>query len=105
MKDYPTLPEIKSLLRNNLVKPLRIKVLEAFIIGSEAKGTSTEKSDLDIAVVIPVMKRKTSIQFSEIYHSHFKFENQKPKWKDKRIDFQFYYETDKDLQDIQKIAV
>lgn len=105
MKIYPSITEIRGLLKNNLTKPLRIKVLKAFIIGSEAKGISNEKSDLDIAILIPELKRKTSIQFSENYHSYFKLENQKPKWKERTIDFQFFFENDKDLKNIKKIPI
>jgi predicted nucleotidyltransferase len=105
MKTYPSITEIRELLKNNLTKSIRVKVLKAFIIGSEAKGISNEKSDLDIAVVIPELKRKTSIQFSENYHSYYKLESQKPKWKERIIDFQFFYETDKDLKNIKKIPV
>ncbi len=105
MKTYPSITEIRGLLKNNLTKPLRVKVLRAFIIGSEGKGTSNEKSDLDIAIVIPELKRKTSIQFSENYHSYFKLENQKPKWEERIIDFQFFFESDKDLKTIKKIPV
>lgn len=105
MKTYPTITEIRGLLKNNLAKSIRVKVLKAFIIGSEAKGTSNKNSDLDIAVVVPAINRKTSIQFSEHYHSYFKFENQKPKWDGRIIDFQFFYENDMHLKTLKKIPI
>ncbi len=105
MDKYPTLSEIRQLLRYNLTKPLRVKIINVFVIGSEAKGTANSMSDLDIAVIIPKLKRKTSINFSEDYHSRFTSENQKPKWKNRLIDVQFFFATDRELDEIKKIPI
>lgn len=105
MNKYPTIVEIKQLLRYNLTKPTRVKVIKAFVVGSEAKGTTNSKSDLDIAVIIPNHKRKTSIRFSEDYHSNFQTLTQKPNWNNKFIDFQFFFKTDIELKKIKKLPI
>jgi predicted nucleotidyltransferase len=48
---YPTIKWIVSQLRNNIIARVPYKVLAAYIVGSEAKGTARPDSDLDVAVV------------------------------------------------------
>lgn len=100
MFEYPSLVWVKGNLRNNLIKPLRLKVTRAFIVGSYANGTFDENSDLDIAVVIPRRIGISSMQFSEDYHSNFTSNEQKPKWNNKIVDLQFFYENDAELDEI-----
>lgn len=78
MNKYPTLPEIRQLLRYNLTKPLRVKIINAFIVGSEAKGTAISISDLDIAVIIPKLKKKHQLNSARtiIHVLHLKIKNQ-----------------------------
>jgi predicted nucleotidyltransferase len=105
MIEYPSIAYLKKELRYNYTKSIRPKILKAFIIGSEAKGKVNPKSDLDIALIIPKIKGKTSIQFTEIFHSNFISEYQKPKWNNRIIDFQFYFEDDFELKKIPKIEI
>jgi hypothetical protein len=105
MKQYPSIKFLRRELRCNLTKSIRPKILKAFIIGSDAKGIENSKSDLDVALIIPKVKGKTSIQFTDIFHSHFTSENQKPKWNNRIIDFQFYFEYDFELNEIPKIEI
>jgi predicted nucleotidyltransferase len=67
---YPDKRWVISQLRNNLTSRTRRPVLDTFIIGSEARGTVTAESDLDIAVIVPKVKGKTSLQLTEQYHSN-----------------------------------
>ena len=105
MIEYPSIAYLKKELRYNCTKSIRHKIFKAFIIGSEAKGNSNSKSDLDIALVIPKIKGKTSIQYTKNFHSYFTSETQKPKWNSRVIDFQFYFEDDFELDEIPKIKI
>jgi predicted nucleotidyltransferase len=105
IKEYPSLKWVREKLRFNLVKPIKKKVLKAFIVGSEAKGTAKPDSDLDIAVVIENMPRKTSLQFTEEYQSSFVSDKWKPKWNGRIVDFQFFYFDDKELDKYSKIEL
>lgn len=93
------------MLRYNSTKPLSIKIVKAFIIGSEASGNSSANSDLDIAIIIQTKKTKSSLKFTEQYHSCFTNQTQKPKWNDRTIDFQFFYEDDDELNAIMKVEI
>jgi predicted nucleotidyltransferase len=102
---YPSIKEVKQMFRYNITKPLSIKIIKAFIIGSEAKGNTTNESDLDIAIVIKKKRTKSSLKFTEQYHCYFTNEAQKPKWKKRIVDFQFFYEDDEELDKIKKIEI
>lgn len=104
-KDYPTLKNLKSVLRNNIIFPLRRKIIEAYIVGSEAKGTANENSDLDIAIVVEPVRGKTSLQLTEAYHNKFSSEQFVPRWNGRKIDVQFFYPTDSELEGFQKIKL
>jgi len=104
-KDYPTLKKLRSILRNNIIVPLRRKVIEAYIIGSEAKGTANENSDLDIAIIIEPVRGKTALQLTETYHSKFSSEQFVPRWNGRKIDVQFFYPEDEELKKYQKIKL
>lgn len=88
--NYPTIKWIKSTLKNSCYAPTNVKILAAYIVGSEAKGTAKLDSDLDIAVVIMPIRGKTSIQKSSEYHNKFRCDSQKPRWNGRMIDFQFF---------------
>ena len=105
MNKYPSIIFLKRELRYNLTKSIRPKIIKAFVIGSEAKGNSNPNSDLDIALIIPIVKGKTSIQYTESFHSHFISESQKPRWNNRIMDFQFYFEDDYELNEITKIEL
>jgi|19_taG_2_1085344.scaffolds.fasta_scaffold48626_2 predicted nucleotidyltransferase len=117
--EYPTKNELHHLLTNvyreNLYKALyatstlahiKFKVLNMSIVGSEAKGTAKPDSDLDIAVTIPKLgERISALDFSETYHATFHSNEDMPHWKDKRIDFQFFYQNDPTFQKYNKIEL
>lgn len=87
----PTITWIKRTLRESLYAPRRVNVLAAYIVGSVAKGTARDDSDLDIAVVIPRVRGKTSIQYTEAYHAKFPCDAAKPVLEGRCVDFQFFY--------------
>jgi predicted nucleotidyltransferase len=102
---YPTIAWLKSELRYNLTKPLRIRPINVFIIGSYARNENKEESDLDIAIVIPTIRGKTSLQYSANYHSCFTHNRQKPSWHGIVVDIQFFYVNDAELDDYPKIEL
>jgi predicted nucleotidyltransferase len=79
--------------------------LAGYIIGSEAKGTAKENSDLDIGIIIPKSDYISALKRTEIYHSKFMSDEQKPKWKGRIVDFQFFYEDDPELKTYSKIQI
>lgn len=102
---YPSLKKVRSWLRWNITAPMKKKVIGAYIIGSEAKGTAKPNSDIDIAIIIEPMSRKTSLKFTEDYHSKFKNNNSYPKWNGRKIDFQFFFPEDSELKKYSKIKL
>lgn len=90
----PKMKDVRSMLRFNPVASVRDKVLEAYIVGSVAKGTNGDGSDLDIAVIIPAKKTVSDYKFTVRYHQKFMQDNHKPHWQGMRVDFQFYYNPD-----------
>lgn len=105
MSAYPTVKQVKSLLRNNLVAPTRRKVLSACIVGSEAKGIARPDSDLDIAVVVEPVRGKTALRLTEEYHGKFISNRFKPTWEGRRVDVQFFYPGDTELGTYSKIEL
>jgi hypothetical protein len=103
--EYPTIAWLKSALRYNLTKSLRIRPINVFIIGSYARNEHKEESDLDIAIVIPVIRGKTSLQYTANYHSCFTHNRQKPSWNGMVVDIQFFYVSDTELDDYPKIEL
>lgn len=89
--EMPKISDIRGMLRYNPVKSCREKVLSAYIIGSTAKLSSKQSSDIDIAIIIAPKSRKTAIRFTEEYHESFVEERFCPHWKGKKVDFQFFY--------------
>ncbi len=102
---YPTKKDIIKMLRYNLTSRVKFPLLSGYIIGSEAKGTAKKDSDLDIGVIIPKSDYISALKRTEIYHSKFMSDEQKPKWKGKIVDFQFFYEDDSELTHYNKIQI
>lgn len=102
---YPTIRQIKSMLRNNTVVQVRRQLTAAHVVGSVAKGTATAASDLDIAVVIQPVRGKTSLQLTEDYHGRFTDNRFKPQWNGRTVDFQFFYPEDSELEGYAKITL
>ncbi len=98
------LKDVRSMLRWNAFSSRRDKALNAFIIGSVAKGTATEDSDIDIAVIIPELN-KSALKITEHYHSKFQKNMQMPSFNGYRVDLQFFYEGSKELEEYSKIQI
>jgi tRNA nucleotidyltransferase (CCA-adding enzyme) len=101
----PELKHVRAMLRQNAYVSCREKVLEAYIIGSVAKGTSHKDSDLDIAIVIQAKARKSSLKFTEHYHAKFTCGSQKKKWAGLTVDFQFFYPNSQELASYTRIKL
>lgn len=101
----PSIAKVSSLMRNNKWVKRQYGITSAFVVGSVAKGTATDESDIDIAIIIPRVKGKTSVRVSEDYHSRFTRNFQMPHFAGRRLDFQFYYEDDKSLEGYSKIEL
>jgi len=105
MLKYPSKKDIVSMLRNNLTSRVDYPILNAFIIGSEAKGTAKDDSDLDIGIIIPKSDKISSLKRTEHYHSKFTSDVFKPKWNGRIVDFQFFYKDDPELEKYSKIKI
>lgn len=101
----PKLAKVASLLRNNKWVKRDYKIISAFVIGSVAKGTAGNDSDIDVAIIIPKVKGKTALKVTENYHSRFASNLQMSHFHGRRLDFQFFYEGDKSLLDYSKIQL
>lgn len=105
LKSLPSLSWVRARLRYGIRVAVRRKVLAAYVVGSFARGRATEKSDVDIAVIINPVKGKSSLKYTENYHGHFTSNSQYPTWEGHRVDFQFFYPTDPELKRYQKIPL
>jgi predicted nucleotidyltransferase len=105
VKSYPSLSWIKRELRNNVCYPFKKTIVVAYIIGSEAKGTAKENSDLDIAIIIEPIRGKSSLKKTEEYHQKFTSTIFKPKWDNRIVDIQFFYPGCPELSTYEKIKV
>jgi predicted nucleotidyltransferase len=103
--EIPSIKWIRRNLKQNVV-PFYGEVLNAFVVGSVARGNAGPDSDLDIAVIIKRQRGGiSSIKFTDRYHSRIRFDSWKPKFNDRIVDFQFFYETDSELETYAKIDV
>jgi predicted nucleotidyltransferase len=101
----PTVTKVGSLMRNNKWVKRNYEIKSAFVVGSVAKGTAGDDSDIDIAIIIPKVKGKTALKATEQYHSRFTTNHQMPHFHGRRLDFQFFYEDDKSLLNYAKIQL
>lgn len=102
---YPSIAWVRSNLRYNLHSHSKDKVLAAYIVGSEAKGTAKSDSDIDIALIVSEQPRLTALKKTERYHQKFAEEGQKPAWQGRVVDFQFFYENDPEFLGYSKIKI
>lgn len=101
----PTVTKVGSLMRNNKWVKRNCEIISAFVVGSVAKGTAGDDSDIDIAIIIPKVRGKTALKFTEQYHARFMSNHQMPHFNGRRLDFQFYYEGDASLLNYSKIKL
>ena len=101
----PTVAKVGSLMRNNKWAKRNYEIKSAFVVGSVAKGTAGESSDIDIAIIIDKVKGKTALKVTENYHSRFTSNHQMPHFHGRRLDFQFFYEGDNSLTNYAKIQL
>ncbi|MDO8415202.1 MAG: nucleotidyltransferase domain-containing protein [Agitococcus sp.] len=102
---YPSISWVRQRLRNNMTSRVKDTVLACYIVGSEARGCARSDSDLDIAIVVASKPRLTALKMTEWYHAKFREENQKPMWKGRIVDFQFFYPNDEALAGYSKVTV
>lgn len=105
LKTSPSLSWVRKELKLNLVYSFRRKVIVAYIVGSEAKGTTNVNSDLDVAIIIESIRGKTALQITEDYHQKFLDDLFKPRWENRILDFQFFFPDDQDLKIYKKIPI
>lgn len=101
----PSVRWVRSALRHNLVARARYQILAAYIVGSVAKRTARPDSDLDIAVIIPPVRGRSTLQITERYHAKFEDDRCKPRWHGRVVDVQFFYEDDPELQTYSRIEL
>ncbi len=102
---YPSLRWVVGRLRNNVIYRVRYKVLDGYVVGSEAKGTARPDSDLDIAVIITPVRGRSALQISERYHAQFADDQWKPHWNGRVVDIQFFYPDDPELAGYSRIKL
>ena len=93
-----TLDRVGKLMRNNLWVKRKYTILSACVVGSVARGTDHDNSDIDIAVIIPKVRGKRAITVTEQYH-------QKPHFNGRQVDLQFFYENDPALKSYDTIPL
>ncbi len=99
----PDIAWIKNRLRWGTPR-VRHPIRAAYFVGSRARNDKSPKpdSDLDIALVIPRIRGKTALQFSDEFHQK---QRTLPEWDGVRVDFQFFYADDPELAGYSKIEV
>jgi predicted nucleotidyltransferase len=101
----PAFIKVGSLMRSNLWVKRNYAIISAFVVGSVAKGTAGDDSDIDIAIIIPKVKGKSALKVTEQYHARFTSNSQMPHYYGRRLDFQFFYENDTSLLNYSKIQL
>lgn len=100
-----TLDRVGKLMRNNLWVKRKYTILSACVVGSVARGTDHDNSDIDIAVIIPKVRGKRAITVTEQYHARFSSDHQKPHFNGRQVDLQFFYENDPALKSYDTIPL
>lgn len=103
--EIPSMAKIASLMRNNKWVKRNYPIIKAYVVGSVARGCATTQSDIDIALVIAPVKGKDALRVTEDYHGRFSRDYQKPHFKNRRLDLQFFYENDPALANYTKIDI
>ena len=95
---YPSLSTVRRWYGKNK------KIIDAYIVGSEAKGTAKYDSDLDIAIIIPPKIGISSLKFSEHWHMNHN-RDWWLNWNGRQVDLQFFYPDDPELKEYSKIPL
>lgn len=101
----PSVAKVASLMRNNKWSKRNYDIQSAFVVGSVAKGTAGDESDIDIALIIPKVNGKTALKVTEQYHARFTADHQMPHYAGRRLDLQFFYQGDVALKEYAKIPL
>ena len=96
---YPDKKWVRGALRWATPR-IKHKMIDAYIVGSEAKGTAKPDRDLDIAIIIAPVRGITSLKFSERYHQCKQYPLT---YNDRTVDLQFFYPDDQELSTYSKI--
>ena len=110
----PSQCEIVEVLRRHPLVRLREPVARAFVVGSFARGTQNETSDLDVLLEVPWREGYTARELEEHYRralrQHImsndirgKADHLHPQWCGRRVDVYFTY--DAELEDRPKVLL
>ena len=102
--EIPSISWVKRHLKQNVVA-FYGTVLGAYVVGSVARGKAGPESDLDITVIIKRQRGVSSLKFTDRYHARILHESWKPNFGGRIVDFQFFYETDHELDESEKIEI
>lgn len=101
----PTQVEIVAVLKSHPLIRLRESVVRAFVVGSFAKGTANDESDVDILLEVAprdgVDAKDLEDSYRQALRSHFmkndirgKMDSVHPQWCGRRVDVYFTYDAD-----------
>ncbi|AQH05535.1 hypothetical protein A9R05_41650 (plasmid) [Burkholderia sp. KK1] len=110
----PSQAEIVNVLRQHPLIRLREKVVRAFLIGSFAKGTANEDSDVDILLEVEPRSGQTAADLDEHYRQKLrqyfvthdirgKQDSAHPNWCGRRVDVYFTYAADTETRPKQQL--
>jgi predicted nucleotidyltransferase len=109
---FPSVAWCRSMLHNRGYVRLDRKfwrITNAFVVGSVARGRAKADSDLDIAVIIERRDgrphSKSALKVSEEFHQRYRNYDYVPKWNGRYVDFQFFYQDDRELERYSKIEL
>lgn len=105
----PTLTELVAILKSHPLIQLRHKPKQAFVVGSFAKGSQGEHSDLDILFEIRKNSTFTAEEIEDSYRrllrQYFvqhniqgKADHIHPQWCERRIDLYFTFDADQETR-------
>jgi predicted nucleotidyltransferase len=109
---FPTKKELVRILRNHPLIKLKGKVKRAFVIGSFAKGTQNEESDIDVLLEVFPVAGFTEDELTQYYRRslqnyfmkhnlHGKHDEIHPQWNNRRIDLYLTYDMSSHEKDIK----
>lgn len=108
----PVKKEIIDVIKNHKLIKYKGKVINAYLVGSHAKGTPRDDSDIDIVLQIPVQKDYSEEDFTKLkrkaLQDYFmknnivgKADHIHPNYKGKRVDVYFTYKELKEGESVK----